>query len=130
MHSSKNVIPILKNTRNFRNLQKKTKFQKLEKQQVLQLVKNVVHEVDNNAEIILYGSRARGDYHEESDWDFLVLLDDGDNFDVWEKLREKLYYMELESGEIFSIISHSKEYWDKLKLSYFHEEVTKEGIKI
>ena len=102
----------------------------MEKQQVLQLVKNAVHEVDDNAEIILYGSRARGDHHEESDWDFLVLLDDGENFGVWEKLREKLYFKELESGEIFSIISHSKEYWDKLKLSYFHEEVTKEGITI
>jgi predicted nucleotidyltransferase len=30
------------------------------------------------AKVILYGSRARGDAHEESDWDFLVVLRDDD----------------------------------------------------
>lgn len=31
---------------------------------------------DRLAKVILYGSRARGDFHEESDWDFLVVLKD------------------------------------------------------
>lgn len=39
------------------------------------------------SQVWLYGSRARGDYHEESDWDLLILVDkssvnsaDEDNF--------------------------------------------------
>ena len=39
-----------------------------------QLVKEKILEIDKNAEVILFGSRARGDFHEESDWDFLVFL--------------------------------------------------------
>lgn len=36
-------------------------------------VKEIVHRYDKDAELILFGSRARDDWHEESDWDFLVL---------------------------------------------------------
>ena len=111
MHFSINVIPILKNSRNFRNLQKNTNLCQMEKQQVLQLVKNAVHEVDDSAEIILYGSRARGDHHEESDWDFLVLLDDGENFGVWEKLREKLYFKESNDFTMKIAESSFSEHW-------------------
>ncbi len=37
------------------------------------------------SELYLYGSRARGDFHEDSDWDLLLLLDkpslENDDFD-------------------------------------------------
>lgn len=32
-------------------------------------------EVDPEAEVVLFGSRARGDFHDESDWDDLILVD-------------------------------------------------------
>jgi predicted nucleotidyltransferase len=38
-------------------------------------VKQTVKEFDPNAEVILFGSRARGDYKKDSDWDFLILTD-------------------------------------------------------
>lgn len=38
----------------------------------------VKHYADRLAKIILYGSYARGDFHEESDIDFLVLLNDNE----------------------------------------------------
>ena len=40
---------------------------------VVNKVKEIVHRHDKEAEVILFGSRARGDWHEESDWDFLIL---------------------------------------------------------
>jgi predicted nucleotidyltransferase len=43
--------------------------------ELLERVKHAVHEVEPEADIVLYGSRARGDAHAESDWDFLILLD-------------------------------------------------------
>lgn len=102
----------------------------MERQKVLQLVKNAVHEVDDKAEIILFGSRARGDYHDESDWDFLILVEDENEREIWKKIRKKLYETELKTDEIFSSIVHSKNNWQNYKLSLFYREVQKDGIKI
>jgi predicted nucleotidyltransferase len=45
------------------------------REELLELVKQTIHEVGAETDIILYGSRARSDAHAESDWDFLILLD-------------------------------------------------------
>ena len=42
---------------------------------LLKQVKNAVQEIEVEAKILLYGSRARGDSIDQSDWDFLILLD-------------------------------------------------------
>lgn len=43
--------------------------------QILELIRNTVRENEPTADIILYGSRARGEAHEGSDWDVIVILD-------------------------------------------------------
>ena len=43
--------------------------------ELLERVKQAVHEAAPNVDIVLYGSRAHSDAHAESDWDFLILLD-------------------------------------------------------
>ena len=40
---------------------------------IAQQVKATVRQIDPQAEVILFGSRARGDARKDSDWDFLVL---------------------------------------------------------
>jgi len=42
------------------------------------LLKEIVHLYDYAANVILFGSRARGDAHNESDWDFLILTERND----------------------------------------------------
>jgi predicted nucleotidyltransferase len=46
-------------------------------QQLLVRVKEIVHQYDPRADIILYGSRARGDATPDSDWDHLILAHQG-----------------------------------------------------
>ncbi len=42
---------------------------------LIEQVKQAILEIEPSAEIILYGSRSRGDFNEESDRDFLILVE-------------------------------------------------------
>ncbi len=42
---------------------------------IAQLISKNIRLIDPKADIILYGSRARGDERPDSDWDILVLTD-------------------------------------------------------
>ena len=45
-------------------------------EQVFQTIKQLAHSVlQEGSPLWLYGSRARGEQHEGSDWDLLILLD-------------------------------------------------------
>ncbi|MDE5886681.1 MAG: nucleotidyltransferase domain-containing protein [Muribaculaceae bacterium] len=66
-------------------------------------------------EIYLYGSRARGDAHEDSDFDILVLLPDnlsGLAFVEWrKKIAGSLYEIEMESGADISLACYKTAEW-------------------
>ena len=48
----------------------------MDRKQVIKDIQQVASRVlPKGATLYLYGSRARGDNHEESDWDLLILLD-------------------------------------------------------
>ena len=91
-------------------------------------IKNAVLSVDENAEIILFGSRARDDYKEDSDWDVLVLTKkDEDDFSSKRLIRDALYELELSSGEIITSIIRSKIFWNRLRSTPLYWEVQKDG---
>jgi len=56
---------------------------------VAKLIRQAVNQVDDMAEVILFGSRARGDEHQGSDWDILVLTDDPVDLEKEMKFREQ-----------------------------------------
>lgn len=85
-----------------------------------------------DAEIIFYGSKARGDFDEESDIDILVLL----NREVDDYLREEIFSMsfkvELKFDVIFGVLVESKEFWnsDLARAMPIHWNIDKEGIPV
>lgn len=91
-------------------------------------IKNAVLSVDQSAEVILFGSRARGDFKEDSDWDVLVLTKkDQDDFSSKRLIRDALYELEISSGEIITSIIRSKIFWNRLKSTPLYWEVQKDG---
>ena len=79
---------------------------------IIHLIKLNISEVDPEARVILYGSRARGDARKNSDWDILVLTDYPVTWQIEKKFRDHLYDLELETGEILSLFIYSKKDWE------------------
>lgn len=78
--------------------------------------------------LYLYGSRARGDYHEDSDWDLLILLD-----------KPSLTFRDYDYGYPFSELGweineeinaqvYSKQEWDGYHFTPFYKNVEHDKI--
>lgn len=84
-----------------------------------------------NAKVILFGSRARGDWHNGSDWDVLVLLDKDH---ISERDHELYSYpfwaLGWETDEMIHPIIYTMKEWEKRNGSEFYRNITSEGIRI
>ena len=85
-----------------------------------------------DSEIYLYGSQARGDSNNLSDWDLLILLNlKNISFAFETELMDEFYELELEIGEIISPLVYSKKDWNKNhSLTPLYENIQREGIRI
>ena len=104
----------------------------MKREELLEHVKQTVHGIEPDAEIILYGSRARDDARAESDWDFLILLDGVVDDARTDSIRHRLYEIEWDCGEVLSSIVRSRQEWDTpLHLvTPFSKVVREQGILI
>lgn len=104
----------------------------MNQEELLVQIKKAVHEVEADAEIILYGSRSRGDALAESDWDLLILVDGPVSDERIDQIRHGLYEVEWESGEIISSIVRNREEWNsgRYQAMPFHQRVRQEGIRL
>jgi predicted nucleotidyltransferase len=64
-----------------------------------------------SAEVILYGSRARGDARTDSDYDLLVLVDGEVDWIVEDQIRQRLYPLELATGAVLTVQAYSRRAW-------------------
>jgi predicted nucleotidyltransferase len=102
---------------------------KRETQHIAKLIRKNISMIDSKAEIILYGSRARGDDRPDSDWDILVLTDYPVDLNKERVFRDNLYDLELETGESFSVFVFSKNDWTtRQKITPFYNNVIQEGV--
>ena len=90
-------------------------------------VKEAVLQIDKDAEIILFGSRARGDYGSDSDWDFLILLNSPGTSEVEELIRNKIYDIELETEEVITSIIEQKSEWEKYEEALIYKNIEEQG---
>ena len=89
------------------------------------------HYGDRLSKIILYGSYARGDFNEESDIDFLVLLND-EEVRVMKELsntNDKIYELILKHDILVSMFATSIKKF-QLATRAFYQFVKKEGVTV
>ena len=104
----------------------------MKKQQLLSEIKRLVLLQEPGAEIILYGSYARGDYQPDSDMDILILLDkEKITRDDEKNISHQLYDLELGTNQVISPLIRSKKTWyEKYPNTALFINIKKEGIRI
>lgn len=95
---------------------------------LLKYCRDLVREVAPDATVILYGSRARGDAKHESDYDLLILTDSEERIE--ERIRSKLYPLELETGAVLSLVVLERKQWYSplYQAMPFSQNIMRDGI--
>lgn len=95
------------------------------------MIKKQVKEIDPNADVILYGSRARGDENPDSDRDILILVNTKADIETEKIFRHKLFDIELEIGEAVSTFVYNKQEWNSnFWMTPLYKNISDEGIAI
>jgi len=102
------------------------------REEILKKVKEAVLKLEQSAEVILYGSRARNDFREYSDWDFLILVDGKVDTTRTDRIRHALFEIELDADQVISSIVRSRQDWNSPRYSVvpLRKNVEREGIRI
>lgn len=84
------------------------------------------------SQVSLYGSRARGDAHKDSDWDLHILIPDEENvpWSKWDMYAWPFAAIGLDYDEIVNPRLYSFSGWVKRSFLPFYENVEKDKILI
>ena len=104
----------------------------IDRDALLRKVKEAVLELVPDAEVILYGSHARGTARTDSDWDFLILLPRPADTELETQIRDRLYDIELETDTLLSSIIRSRQEWfsKQYEVLPLRREVERDGIPV
>jgi len=101
----------------------------MEAKDVINSIRRVAKDtLPENSTLLLYGSRARGDSHEGSDWDLLILLDkphlEACDYGLAYPLRE----LGWEIGEELNPSLYTKQQWNSWSYLPYYKNVEKDKI--
>lgn len=96
--------------------------------QIIESIRAVATKVlPKGSSLYLYGSRARGDAHEDSDWDLLLLLDKPSvEKDDFKKYSYPIMVNGFDLWQLFSVQTYTKEQWYKGPHAMYYYNVEKE----
>jgi predicted nucleotidyltransferase len=94
-------------------------------------IRDSISSIDSKAQVIVFGSRARGDARRESDWDILILTGYPVSTEIERSFRNNLFDLEIETGEVFTTFVYQKKDWDtKHKVTPLYRNIKKEGVRL
>lgn len=104
---------------------------KKSREEILKGIKECVDSVVPDAKVILFGSRARGDAREDSDWDILILLDkekiESEDFDC---ISYPLIEWGWQEGEQISPKLYTLKDWARRSFTIFYKNIEEDGIEL
>lgn len=102
----------------------------MEHSQVIENIQKVAARVlPKGSTLYLYGSRARGDWNEDSDWDLLILLDKPKrSTDDWENYAWPFNDMGFDIGEDISARTFTKNDWFNGPHTMFYFNVEEDKV--
>lgn len=104
----------------------------MEREQVIDSIRKVAEKtLPPQSSLLLYGSRARGDYHKGSDWDLLILIDKPTLSDSdYDKVSFPFTMLGWNIGELISPQLYTKKEWEAISFLPFYKNVERDKIVI
>ena len=98
---------------------------------ILSEIKKTLQIVAPSAKAMLFGSRARNDAREDSDWDILILIEkDKIRNEDFDSIAYPLIELGWNIGEMINPVLYTFGDWNKRSFTIFHKKVEEEGIAI
>lgn len=90
-----------------------------------------VQNIEPAADVILFGSRARGNATNQSDYDILVLVD-GMTVDLEREISQALYALERATDTVLSVQVYDRRQWYTrlCQATPFNQNVERDGIRL
>ena len=100
-------------------------------QQIFNEIRALKRQILPDEKVILFGSQARGDAREDSDWDLLVIVN-SDSTNLDDEIKYSYPFTKL--GWIYNVdlnvLLYSKNDWEKRYFTLLYKNVLKDGIEI
>ncbi len=106
-----------------------TKLKENEREALLELRDKFLQRF-SDAEIIIYGSKARGDDEKYSDIDLLILVGSLVDRKLKEEITEILYDIELKYDVVFGVIVENRDFWNSplANAMPLHWNIDRDGV--
>ena len=101
-------------------------------QQILENIKRVLAvSLPHGGTALLYGSQARGDARQDSDWDILIVLDKDKLVpDDYDSVTYPLTKLGWEIGAEINPIMYTKKEWEDSRVTPFYHNVIEDAIAL
>ena len=100
-------------------------------QLIFKEIQSLKQKILPNEQIILFGSQARGDSREDSDWDILVLIN-SESLILEDEIKYSYPFAKLgwKYNTDLDVLLYSRKDWEKRHFLPFYKNVLRDGIEI